>query len=465
MPVVDPTWSASRLAAAIRTKTISSRELLDLYLERIEHRGAPVNAVATLAVERAAAEAVAADEAIANGASVGPLHGLPITVKDAIATAGIRSTGGATELADHVPLTDAPAVARLRAAGAIVFGKTNLPRWSMDTQSYSDLFGTTNNPWALDHTPGGSSGGAAAAVAAGFTSFELATDIGGSIRQPSHFCGVFGLKPSYGLVPQRGYLDHPGGGTIDADMNAFGPIARDAEDLDLLLGVLAGPEPEKEAAWHVELPAPGGQELRDYRIGVWLDDDACSLDGECRTVLREAVDRLATAGARVEEVTPPRSFTAHTEVYLPLIAAATSPSRPAEAGEALAGNHRTWLEHHARRMELRAAWNEWFTDYDILLCPVAATAAFPHQQEGDLTSRMISVNGEARPLVLTSLWCGVTGVVGLPAAVAPMGRTVQGLPVGMQVVAPFWHDRRATQVAGLITDIVGGYQPPPGFGP
>lgn len=463
---MEATWSASRLAAAVRAKDISSRELLELYLDRIERLDGPVNAVATLAIDRARAEAAAADHAVANGASVGPLHGLPITVKDAIATAGIRSTGGAVELAEHVPAEDAAAVARLRAAGAIVFGKTNLPRWSLDTQTYCELFGTTNNPWALDHTPGGSSGGAAAAVSAGFTSFELGTDIGGSIRLPSHFCGVFGLKPSYGLVPADGYLDHVGGGTFAVDMNVFGPIARSAADLDLLLGVLAGPEPAKQLAWRVELPAPSGNRLADYRIGVLLDDPACAVDHNYLAVLRAGVDRLAAAGARVEEAAPPVSVAAHFELYVPLIAAAISLSQPPELGEALSGTHRAWLGYHAERMALRASWSRWFESYDILLCPVAATAAFAHDQEGDNAQRTITINGVDRLLVLSSAWWScMANLVGLPAAVSPIGCTAQGLPVGIQVLAPFFHDRRAVQVAGHIAEVLGGYRPPPNLGP
>src|SRR5689334_19097185 len=291
------TSSATNLAAAIRNKDVSSRELLDTYLERIERLGPPINAVVTLDVERARAAADAADAQLARGDAVGPLHGLPITVKDAIETEGIRSTGGAIELKDHVPTVDAPAVARLKRAGAIVFGKTNLPRWSGDMQSFNEMFGTTNNPWNLERVPGGSSGGAAAAVACGFTSFELGTDIGGSVRIPAHFCGVSSLKPSYGVVPQRGYLDHVGGGTIDPDINVFGPIARDPDDLALLLDVLAGPEPEREIAWRLELPAPRGNALADYRVGVWFDDPACHVLNEYVGLLRGAADRIADAGA------------------------------------------------------------------------------------------------------------------------------------------------------------------------
>src|SRR4051794_6831803 len=215
------TSTATELVAAIKDQEVSSRELLATYLDRIERLNGPVNAVVTLAVERAQAEAAAADEATARGAELGPLHGLPTTIKDAIATEGIRSTGGAVELTDHVPAADAPAVARLKSAGAVAFGKTNLPRWSGDIESFNKIFGTTNNPWDVTRIPGGSSGGAGAAVATGLTSFELGTDIGGSVRIPAHFNGVFGLKPSFGVISQRGYLDHVDGGTIDVDINVF----------------------------------------------------------------------------------------------------------------------------------------------------------------------------------------------------------------------------------------------------
>lgn len=457
------TRPAVELARSIKRKEIGSRELLEHYLDRIERLNPALNAVVTLASERALGEAAEADERIARGEEVGPLHGLPITVKDAIETAGIRSTGGAVELRDHVPAQDAPAVARLRAAGAIVFGKTNLPRWSGDLQTYNEIFGTTNNPWALDRVPGGSSGGAAAAVASGLTSFELGTDIGGSVRIPSHFCGVFGLKPSYGVVAQRGYLDHVGGGTTDADVNVFGPIARSADDLGLLLAVLAGPEPERELAWRIDLPPPKGRSLADYRMAAWLDDDACRIDGSYLTVLRDTVERLAAAGAKVDDGRPPVDFAEQVGLFGALVGAAVSVNMAPETAETVAGPHRAWLEHDKARARLRATWAQWFDGYDVLLCPVTPTPAFPHNQEGDFFSRTITVNGATRPYLHNVSWTGLIGVLGLPSAVPPVGRTKDGLPVGVQVVAPFLRDRDSVHVAGLIGEVLGGYEPPPGM--
>jgi amidase len=458
-------WTASRLAGAIRDRAISSRELLDVYVRRVERLNPSINAVVTLDVERATEAAEAADEATAAASGVdelGPLHGLPITVKDAIETAGIRSTGGATELTGYVPEVDAPAVARLKAAGAVVFGKTNAPRWSGNIQTYNDLFGTTNNPWDLTRTPGGSSGGAAAAVSAGLTSFELGTDIGGSVRIPAHFCGVFGHKPSYGIVSQRGYLDHVGGGSVDADINVFGPIARGAEDLDLLLGVLAGPDRELATAWRLELPPPRHDDLGSYRVGLWLDDPAGEVAAEMGDPLSRGAEALAGAGAQVDSVHPPLELRDAVELFTALILPAVSVSTRRETGEQISGSHRAWLEYHQARATMRQVWAEWFRQYDVLLCPVMPMAAFPHDQESEHTERTVLINGRPRPQMATLAWTGLVGVVYLPSTVVPVGFTAGGLPVGIQVVGPYLEDRTSLFVAARLAELVGGYVAPPG---
>jgi amidase len=457
------TWPAVRLAAALRAGEFTTSDLLELYLDRIARLDGPVHAIVTLDPARARADAAAADDAHRRGDMIGPLHGLPITIKDAIEVGGMRSTGGATELAEHVPLEDAPAVARLRDAGAIVFGKTNLPRWSADMQSFNELFGTTNNPWALDRTPGGSSGGAAAAVAAGFTSFELGTDIGGSVRVPSHNCGVYGLKPSYGLVPQRGYLDHVGGGTTDADINVFGPIARSADDLDILLSVLAGPDPERAPAWRVELPEPLFTSLDECRVGLWLDDAACPIEREYAGLLLAAADRLTDAGAKLDESHPAVDFAEQVDVFVGLIGPAVSPSMPDDVADQFGGMHRAWLRTQEARVRLARRWAEWFERYDVLLCPVNVSAAICHQQEGTFMDRTDEIDGVTRSHVEYGSWPGLIGVVGLPSAVSPAGRTAEGLPVGVQIVAPSLHDRAAVRFAQLATGVIGEYAPPPGF--
>jgi amidase len=458
------TATALQLEDEIRARRVSSRELLEMYVERIEQLGGPINAVVTLDRERAYAEATSADEAAGRGEWSGPLHGLPITIKDAIEVAGMRSTGGARELTEHVPNVDAPSVARLKRAGAVVFGKTNVPRWSGDVQTFNDIFGTTNNPWALDRVPGGSSGGPAAAVACGFTAFELGTDIGGSIRVPAHCCGIFGLKPSYGVISQRGYLDHVGGGCTDADVNVFGPLARSPEDLELLLSVLGGPDDDRAVGWRLELPQSRRTTAGEFRVGVWLDDPACPVDREELAVMQHAVDQLANAGADVEEAHPEVSFTEQVELFNHLVGAAISPSMPDDVPESASGSHRAWLRANERRAQLRQIWLEWFSSYDALLCPVMATPPFAHNQEGNFDTRTIQINGETRAYRDLVSWTGLIGVVGLPSAVPPIGRTATGLPVGIQVVTSYLRDREAIRLAALLSEVAGGgYQAPPGF--
>jgi amidase len=461
---VTATSSAVELTSALRSREISSAELLEIYLERIERldRGR-VNAVVTLDAERAREAAKAADEALARGKAVGPLHGLPMTIKDAIATEGIRSTGGAVELAEHVPTADAPAVASLKTAGAIVFGKTNLPRWSADSQAFNEVFGTTNNPWSFAHVPGGSSGGSAAALSAGFTGAELGTDIGGSVRAPAHCCGVYALKPSYGVVPNLGYLDHVGGGTTRTDINAFGPMARSAEDLGLLLSVLAGPNPDDAVAWRVDLPESTATSLTGLRVATWLDDEACPVDSEYLGMLRDTADALADAGAHVDDAHPPVDFRVQMNNYVGLIAGAVSPSMPEDVAEQMSGSHLTWLRHDELRAALRHTWAEWFEGYDVLLAPAWSTPPFEHDQEGSMIDHVVTVNGEPRNHFEISHWLMIVNVFNHPSAVVPIGRTASGLPVGMQIVAPYLQDRTVIRVGDLISEVVGGYEVPPGF--
>ena len=455
----DPTlWSATEQAAAIAAATLGSEELLDLFLTRIAAVDPQVRAVCTLAADTARERCRAADSATARGESWGPLHGLPITIKDAIATEGIRSTGGATALRDHVPVADAPAVASLRAAGAIVFGKTNLPEWSGDWQSFNEMFGTTNNPWDLTRTPGGSSGGAAAAVGCGMTSFELGTDIGGSVRVPSAFCGVWGHKPSWGIIPSLGYLDEPNGGTTESDINVFGPIARSNVDLSLLLDVLAGPGPDRAAVWSLHLPLPTVTSVRGLRVAAWFDEPALEVDADMAAVLHAAADALEAAGAHVDRTARP-SFDVHStwRMLAKLIGVATSVSDEDDRSV----SHRDWLFLHRRRTEIRAAWAAFFESFDVVLCPVTVVPAFEHLQAGDWRERRLTINGVDRSYIEMEGWPALVGGAYLPSTSTPVGRTLAGLPVGVQVVAPYLHDRIAIKVAGWIADLVGGYTPPP----
>ncbi len=454
MPGPDPTlWSATEQARAIADRRLGSAELLELCLDRIERVNPAINAVCTLDVHRARRRAHEADDATARGETWGPLHGLPITIKDAIATAGLRSTGGATALRDHVPTEDATAVTALKSAGAVVFGKTNLPEWSGDWQSFNSMFGTTNNPWDLQRTPGGSSGGAAAAVACGMTSFELGTDIGGSVRVPSAFCGVFGHKPSFGVIPTLGYLDEPNGGTTESDVNTFGPIARSAGDLRLLLDVLAGPTPDRAPAWRLDLPDAPLSSLRGLRVGVWLDDPDLPIDSTMLDVLQQAVDRLALAGAVIDtQARPALDVGAAWRNGARLIGAAVSVSDEDDRGP----THREWLFMDRRRAQLRAAWAEVFARVDVVLCPVTMLPAFEHLQDGIWSDRVITVNGVVRPYYEMEGWPAIVGAAYLPSTSTPVGFTPSGLPVGVQIVGPYLHDRRTIRVAEMVAEACTG---------
>ncbi|HVN85298.1 MAG TPA: amidase [Candidatus Binatia bacterium] len=477
--------SATELTAALRAGKLGSRELLDHYWQRVERLNPRINAVVTFDMDRARECADAADAALARGELGGPLHGLPITIKDAIETAGLRTTSGAQAFAAHVPAADAPAVSRLRAAGAVIFGKTNLPTMAMDVQTYNPIFGTTNNPWDLSRSPGGSSGGAAAALAAGLCGLELGSDIGGSIRNPAHYCGVYGHKPTHAIIPQRGHIPPPPGLLSEADIGVLGPLARRADDLDLALSVLAGPDDQRAIAWRLELPPPRRASLREYRVAAWLDDPACPVDAAVLDRFHAGVAALRKAGVRVDEQARPGFTLADADRdYLRLVYPVTTAGLPEKQFERLVGlaattssddsrlarlahfstiRHREWLRAHEARERYRAAWAALFRDYDVLLCPIAPTAAIAHDHNPDQNARTIRVNGQERSYWDQLVWAGLVGMALLPATVAPMGRTPSGLPVGIQIVGPYLEDRTPIDFARRLADVVGGFEAPPGY--
>jgi len=466
---VDLTASLRQIIAALEAKDVSARELLDAHLERIERLDGPINAVVTLDVTRARESASTIDQQRASGATVGVLAGVPTTIKDAIATEGIRSTGGAVELRDHIPVEDATVVTKLRDEGAVIFGKTNLPRWSADYQSYNELFGTTNNPWDLQRTPGGSSGGAAAAVAMGFSPFEIGTDIGGSIRLPASFCGIYGHKPSFGVVPTHGYLDNPTYHRSVADVNVFGPLARSIDDLELLLGLIAGPNLDDARAWQLHLPAPKAASLGDFRVAAWFDDALGPLDPTLTAIYEELVTSLDDAGARIDtEARPAIDPILAARLGMVLIGSATELSETPEeladrrsAGDLLA--HRDWDEMDRQRGLVRGSWAEFFTDVDVLLCPVTCVPPFEHVHAtaGSNFSQSSLADHRDRPYLDLLYWNSLIGSSYLPVTTAPVGRTSHGLPVGVQIVAPYLDDRTALAFARCLQEVIGGYEPPP----
>ena len=409
-----------------------------------------------------------------------------MTVKDAFETEGLVTTSGAPGLRDHVPDRDADAVARLKGAGAVVFGKTNLPIYAGDLQTYNEVYGVTSNPWALDRTPGGSSGGAAAAVAAGLTGFEVGSDIGGSIRNPAHFCGVFGHKASYGIIPRAGPHPRAAREPLDAGrrrVRALRPQrrrprprprragrARRARRVGVAPRPAAGPQRRRAAG-----PA-GGDLVRRRRVPVAADVYAC---------LVAAAAALADGGATVVDAAPAVALAdlgrSWEDLVLPIMSAglpqeafdgfATIDQVPEAPGEDVATRslrsitmrHRRWLSCDERRQHHRAAFAEFFRHHDVLLAPVMPTAAFPHDTESDLPFRTIEVDGVTRPYMDGLVWNGGIGTVLVPVSVPPVGRTPDGLPVGVQVVAPFLEDRTAIAVAGHIERLLGGFTPPPAF--
>ena len=477
------TRTATDLTRALHRREISSRELMELYRARIDKLNPAINAVVTWD-DRAIETAAAADDAAVRGERWGPLHGLPITIKDSLETAGLRTTGGAPEWAHHVPSRDADAVARLRSAGAIIVGKTNLPAYAGDSQTYNPLFGTTNNPWNTERAVGGSSGGSAAAVAAGLAGLDLGSDLGGSIRNPAGYCGVFGLRPSHGIIPTRGHLPGPPGSLAEMDLATVGPLARSATDLGLTLDALAGPDAAQAVAWRLDLPAPRADTLRGYRVAAWLDDDYCPIDAEVLRVLGAVVDAVAAAGATVDATARPCPLRTAERLAQQLIQAEFAGAYPEPEYERLqtvaatAGpaddsapvRHARNVTARARdlgaareaKARLSARCAAFFTDHDVLLCPITPTTAIPHDHQPDVDARRITVNGQPRPYGDQIPWASLAGVCGLPAVVLPAG-LARGLPVGLQVIGPRLEDRTAIDVAARIATLTGGYVTPPGY--
>ena len=480
----DPFAGAAQIAADIREKKTRARDVLEAYLERVERFNPALNAIIVSDFAGARKRADDLDAKAARGEWQGPLHGVPMTIKESYNVVGMPTTWGVPELRDNIAETSAMTVDRLNAAGVNLFGKTNVPLLLADWQSYNDIYGTTNNPWNLELSPGGSSGGSAAALASGMTGLEAGSDIGASIRNPAHFCGVFGHKPSYGIVTPRGHM-LPEVLTY-ADISVVGPLARTAQDLRIALDVMAGPDETDGVGWRLKLPSATKHRLADFRIAVMLSEPNSAVDREMTDVLQALVDKIAQAGATVDDTARPEVdwYRAH-ELYVLLLRAATSARMDPEMIEAqraeaaaldpnddsyyarmLRANtmsHPEWLRLNNERAHLRRRWAEFFEDYDLLLCPVAASAAQPHDHAGERWTRTVTVNNEQ---VLTTdqlFWVGISGVVYLPASVAPAGFTRSGLPVGIQIVGPNYGDHTCIEFAKLIEENFGGFVPPPGY--
>ena len=477
--------TTSETLSALASRQISSVELLQTYIRQV--RAHPeVNALVTIDEDRALREAREADALRANGAPVGRLHGLPISVKHDTKVGGMPSTYGSVSLKDYVPEHDSEAVARLRAAGAIVFARSNLPEFASDGQAYNGLHGTTRNPWDMTRTTGGSSGGSAAAVAAGMTGLELGSDMGGSIRIPAAWCGVFGLKPTWGVVPMSGAVpfpgESPGASLMEADVAVTGPLARGADDLDLALRILAAPR--HRGGMVPELRTPRATSHQALRALVWLDDETVPTDPATLAVLEEACTALERDGAVVVRAQrPPADLGALEELFETMFMADLAGNLDEASFEEVASgldlmrassqmselhhlstrlSHREWLALERRRRMFAMEWHAIFDDYDVVLTPTVLTTALEHDHSEPVWDRRFTLGGVSYPWRPTlTRWCGAPGVLRLPAVSVPVGTASNGLPVGMQVNADQYDDRNAIAAAALIAQSTGGYQRPP----
>jgi amidase len=479
-----PFRSALELAAEIRAKRISARELLELYLKRVDRYNGKLNAIIATVTEAARARADAADAALARGEIWGPLHGVPLTVKESYDVAGLPTTWGAPEFRDSIASKNALLVDRLIAAGAVLFGKTNVPLGLADWQSYNDIYGTTSNPWDLSRTPGGSSGGSAAALAAGLTGIDAGSDIGSSLRNPAHYCGIYAHKPSWGVVSPRGHA--LAGRVAYTDISVVGPMARSAGDLETALSAIAGPDDVDGQGWRVELPRPRQEQLGDFRVAVLLSVPHAEVDRAVQDGVQSVADTLAKAGAKVSDAARPALDTLEVDrLFRRLLGAAMSGRTPddifhrhlekaatlapddmsatAQGLRAATLHHRDWLVANEARHKMRLKWAEFFRDWDVLLCPPVTTTAFPHNHEGDPFSRSITVNGKQRPIADQLFWAGYSGLFYLPSTVAPATFTEGGLPSGVQIIGAQYADFTCLRLARLLEREHRAFVPPPGY--
>jgi amidase len=492
---MDPTFlPAVNLAEMTRRREIGCLELLDHYIARIGRLDGAINAVVVRDFDRARDRARTLDQTSDRSA---PLFGVPMTVKESFDVAGLPTTRGHPAAKDHRARSSSIAVRRLEAAGAVIFGKTNVPVDLADWQSYNPVYGTTCNPWNRDHTPGGSSGGSAAALAAGLTGIEIGSDIGGSIRVPAHYCGVFGHKPTWTLCSN--YTDYETSQAAPTDIAVIGPLARSADDLAVAFNVLAGPDPD-ETGLTYNLPRPRVTSLKALRVAVWSHQPGQTTDLETIAAIDAVATQLQRLGCTVSRAARPEFDALEAfHLYLQALDAGWSArateaildskrkrlttldpkDQSADAVMARATDmpHRDWLTMNERRMKLRRLWSAFFRDWDVLLSPVIATAALPHMQEGPsvmgvagppprhiqtgpVWERSVTVDGRAVPYNDMLFWPGLTAGFHLPATVAPMGFTKAGLPLGMQITGPIYGDRTTLMAASLFEQAGYVFRPP-----
>jgi amidase len=467
--------------AALERREASSLELIEQAIARIEASDGQVNAVVVRDFDRAREAAKAADQRRSNGERR-PLLGVPMTVKESYNVAGLPTTWGFPEFAENRPSEDAVTVARLKEAGAVILGKTNVPVALADWQSFNPMYGATRNPWNLDYSPGGSSGGSAASLAMGYVPLEIGSDIGGSVRVPAHFCGVFGHKTTYGLIPGRG--QSLPGTTRAADLGVCGPLARTAADLDLALEILAGPDGEMATGYRLALPGPRHDDLRSYRVLVVDEHPLVPTRADVRSAVRRVAEQLTRVGTSVawsSELVPDLAEAGR--VYIQLLGAETGRRQPpeqrqraAEAAAQLAPDdqslralrlrtpgltHSEWIELDERRVRIKAQWSRLFREFDVVISPPLSIAAYPHDFTSVHDQKKLEVDGQEYTFIDQLVWPGIAVLGATPATVVPIDRTADGLPIGMQIMGAQFEDRTTIAFAGLIEREFGGFQAPP----
>ena len=476
--------TAEELAAALRAGQVTSVELTDEAIARIERDDKEINAICVPDFGRARAAARAADQARARGEDR-PLLGIPVTVKESYNMAGLPTTWGMPQHRDYVPAEDAVQVSRLKAAGAVILGKTNVPLGLQDIQSFNEIYGTTNNPWDHDRTSGGSSGGSAAALASGFCALSIGSDLAGSLRTPAHFCGIYAHKPTLGLVATRGMVVPPEQPLpVDFDLAVAGPMARSARDLSLLLDVMAGPDPLTYGkAYNVALPPARHDRLGDFRVLVLDDHPFIPTGSAVRAGVNRVADALADNGALVERHTPLLPDLAEAAlIYTQLLFSGSVARFPVDAYEqlrtraaglsaddrsldatrlrAMVFSHRDWIEANNRRELHRHSWRQFFAHFDAVVCPITPTPAFGHDHDPNPMGRRIDIDGATYPYFDQLVWAGLATMPGLPATAIPAGRSPEGLPVGVQLIGPMFEDRTPLRLADLLEQKIGGFQAP-----
>jgi len=479
--------SAKTLIEMIKSKQISSVELLNYFFKRVNEVNPKINAIISINEDYAIKRARSADNAVARGEYLGALHGLPITVKDVYEVEGFPVSSGTPFYKEHVVTKNADIVQRLVDEGAVIFGKTNVPFFAGDWQTYNSVYGTTNNPWNTEMTCGGSSGGPAAALAAGLTPVEVGSDLGGSIRIPAHYCGVYGHRPTYGITSIRGHIPGEPGDLAIPDLSSAGVMARTADDLELMLDVVCGAPYPYSVGWKLELPKPKAKELKEYRVFAWFYDDFCQIDRSIETKYNEVVKKLIENGVSVTEGRPegyelkeiykimrnlsgsvvstglPLLYRLLIKAIIPFLSIAKDSSLSRSWLDYLKGmiqGHSHWLELDEQRAKMKHLCAALFDKYDVLITPVAPCTAFPHNHR-PIILRKLEINGIKRPYTDHIPWIAPATVFGLPATSVPVGLNEKGMPVNLQVIGGPFMDRVTIDFAKKLEDAsIGGFVKP-----